>query len=81
MGIALRELQHCNNCNSESKVMKKISCEIFENRNGNVVPSHRQFERNGTSLTARRPIARREKPKRSKWHERTINQFINQHKN
>ena len=21
MGIAFRELQHCNNCNSESKVM------------------------------------------------------------
>ena len=80
MGIALRELQHCNNCNSESKV-KKISCEIFENRNGNVVPSHRQFERKGTSLTARRPIARREKPKLEKRHKRTINQFINQHKN
>jgi len=42
---------------------------------------HRQFERNGTSLTARRPIARREKPKLEKRHKRTINQFINQHKN
>ena len=62
MGIALRELQHCNNCNSESKVMKKISCEIFENRNENVVSLHRQIERKGISLTARRPIARREMP-------------------
>ena len=40
-----------------------------------------QFERKGISLTARRPIARREKPKLEKRHKRTINQFINQHKN
>ena len=37
--------------------------QAFENRNGKVVPLHRQFERNGVSLIARRPIAERERPK------------------
>ena len=80
--MALRELQHCNNCVNSFSVQKIIKVEdLFVNRNERFLPLHCQFERNGISLTARRPIARREKPKLEKRHKRTINQFINQHKN
>ena len=50
MGIASRELQHCNNCSTQSvmgiyvasqTIYKKLRVS-FVNRNGNVVPSHPQ---------------------------------------
>ena len=50
------------------KIIKLVE-DLFVNRNERFLPLHCQFERKGISLTARRPIAGREKPKRSKWHE------------
>ena len=51
MEIPFRELQHCNTAtHSANKIRKrkiiaekiKISCEVFVDRNGNVVPLYRQ---------------------------------------
>ena len=56
MGIAFRELQHCNKCNGESrkrKTQKKkiFSGEVFVNRNERFVPLQCQIEEaDGRSL-------------------------------
>ena len=65
MEIPFRELQHCNTAtHSANKIRKrkiiaekKISCEVFVDRNGNVVPLHCNRKRHANeTVEARKPI-------------------------
>ena len=66
MEIPFRELQHCNTAtHSANKIRKrkiiaekiKLSCEVFVDRNGNVVPLHCNRKRHANeAVEARKPI-------------------------
>ena len=72
MEIPFRELQHCNTATPQQIFVNlivrknkiagkkiKISCEVFVNRNGNVVPLHCQVESAGSSaMRKRNPLAK-----------------------
>ena len=49
MGKCLGELQHCNSATASAECYSDFFVEIFENRNGNVIPLPHHFSRTRTN--------------------------------